>query len=93
MHGLEKVNFSNNLIGKRPRVSMETSGGNEPEGSSPAVVTPDQSSHALVDVYTEGIEVRALVDVYTEGIEVRAARDVEVYPSWCESVVLILKCC
>ena len=57
MHGLEKVNFSHNMIGHRPCVPLKTSGGDEGEQSIAAVVIPDQSGNGLVDHYTEGVQV------------------------------------
>ena len=59
MHGVDKVNFSHNVVGKRPRVtSGSASGSSELDLSgSAAVVTPDLPSHVIVDSYTEGIEV------------------------------------
>ena len=58
MHGLEKVNFSNNMVGHRSRVSMESSGSSEGDRSNAAVLIPNQSSDGLVDHYTEGVKVR-----------------------------------
>jgi len=67
MHGVEKVNFSHNLVGKRPRVTSNhttTSGSSELDLSgSAAIVTTDQSNHVIMDPYTEGIEVCVCVCV------------------------------
>lgn len=60
---MEKVNFSNNQIGKRPRVAGETSSNSSIDASirSVAVMRPSQEEEEEgrpASVATEGIEVK-----------------------------------